>query len=304
MGFRLSKAAGFDADLDFNTLTRNELGRRVDRVRPANSLFLLKGTGSVPHQGGVRLKIGEPAYETLLRWVAEGCKDAGPTLLEKLEVSPDKARLASDKPTQQLTVRAHFYSGEVRDVTALSVFSVNVAGAATVSDGGFVEFNRTGDAAILVRYLDQIKSARLQYVRTDPKFVFRPPVANASGSLSNEIDKFVFAKQKELQLNPRAPLCTDEGFSTPRLSLDTIECGLPTANEAREFLDSKDAQKRAKLIDKLLDRDEYAAFWGLKWADVLRGSPTTISERGVHSFHRYLVQHHRPPGQADGPVCP
>ena len=26
------------------------------------------------------------------------------------------------------------------------------------------------------------------------------------------------------------------------------------------------------------------------WADVLRGSPTTISERGVHSFHRYLVR--------------
>ena len=31
-------------------------------------------------------------------------------------------------------------------------------------------------------------------------------------------------------------------------------------------------------------------FWALKWADVLRGSPTTISERGVHSFHRYLVR--------------
>jgi hypothetical protein len=40
----------------------------------------------------------------------------------------------------------------------------------------------------------------------------------------------------------------------------------------------------------LLERDEYAPFWALKWADVLRGSPTTISERGVHSFHRYLVR--------------
>ena len=65
---------------------------------------------------------------------------------------------------------------------------------------------------------------------------------------------------------------------------------LPTPDEARAFLDSKDPAKRAKLIDKLLERDEYAAFWALKWADVLRGSPTTISERGVHSFHRYLVR--------------
>src|SRR5947209_11927837 len=63
-GFRLS-LRGFDADLDFNTLTRNDLGRRVDKLRPANSLFLLKATGSVPHQGGVRFKAGEPAYETL-----------------------------------------------------------------------------------------------------------------------------------------------------------------------------------------------------------------------------------------------
>jgi hypothetical protein len=279
-GFRLS-LRGFDPDVDFHTLTRGELGRRVDKQRPENSLFLLKATGSVPHLGGVRFQSGEPAYDVLRRWVAEGCKDAGPTLLEKLEVSPEKQRLASDAPTKQLTVRAHFKNGEVRDVTDLTVFSVNTAGAATVSAGGFVEFNRTGEAAILVRYLDQIRSARLQYVRTDPAFVFKaPPIAN-------DIDKHVFAKQKELQLNP-APLCSDEVF-VRRVYLDAIGV-LPSADEARSFLDSKDPQKRAKLIDTLLDRDEYASFWALKWADVLRGSPTTISERGVHSYHRYLVK--------------
>ena len=286
-GFRLS-LRGFDPNVDFDTLTRGELGRRVDRQQPANSLFLLKGTGSVPHQGGVRLKAGELAYETLKRWVAEGCRDDGPTQLEKLEITPEQARLATNAPTKQITVKAHLKREgifgrrtEVRDVTDLTVFSVNTAGAATVSAGGFVEFQRTGDATILVRYLDQIRSARLQFVRTDPKFVFKaPPIAN-------DIDRHVFAKQKELQLNP-APLATDEVFLR-RVYLDTIGV-LPRADEARAFLDSKDPQKRAKLIDRLLDRDEYAAFWALKWADVLRGSPTTISERGVHSFHRYIVK--------------
>src|SRR5207248_3315239 len=91
-GFRLS-LRGFDADLDFQTLTKGDQGRRVDRQRPANSLFLLKGTGSVPHQGGVRFKPGDPAYQALLRWVEEGCKDDGPTYLERLEVSPDNLRL-------------------------------------------------------------------------------------------------------------------------------------------------------------------------------------------------------------------
>ena len=76
-GFRLS-LRGFDPTLDFYTLTRAEMGRRVDRLRPDNSLFLLKGTGRMPHGGGVALRPDGPAYRVLLRWVAEGCRDAGP----------------------------------------------------------------------------------------------------------------------------------------------------------------------------------------------------------------------------------
>src|SRR5437660_12335055 len=60
-GFRLS-LRGYDPDVDLFTLTRGEMGRRVDKVHPENSLFLLKGTGRTSHQGGVRLHPGEPAY--------------------------------------------------------------------------------------------------------------------------------------------------------------------------------------------------------------------------------------------------
>src|SRR3982074_2760301 len=63
-GFRLS-LRGHDADLDLHALTRDGMGRRVDRQRPENSLFLLKGTGRVPHQGGVKLRPGDPAYRVL-----------------------------------------------------------------------------------------------------------------------------------------------------------------------------------------------------------------------------------------------
>src|SRR5881227_1989941 len=75
-GFRLS-LRGYDPDVDFVTLTHAEGGRRVDKATPANSLFLLKGSGRVPHQGGVLLRPGDAAYRTLLRWVEEGCRDAG-----------------------------------------------------------------------------------------------------------------------------------------------------------------------------------------------------------------------------------
>ena len=115
----------------------------------------------------------------------------------------------------------------------------------------------------------------------DAKFVFRAP------ETTNFIDRAVFAKQKEMQLLPAA-VGSDEVFLR-RVYLDTIGT-LPTPEEAAAFLDSKDKDRRAKLIDSLLDREEFGYFWALKWADVLRGSPTTISERGVHSFHRYLVR--------------
>ncbi len=279
-GFRLS-LRGHDPDLDLFTLTRAEMGRRVDKERPENSLFLLKGTGRLPHQGGVVLRANDPAYGILLRWVAEGCRDAGPSPLAKLEVSPERRRLPSDGPEQQLTVRAHFQSGEVRDVTGLAVFSVNDAAAASVTAGGLVRFKQTAEVSVLVRYLNQFASARLTYVHTDPKFVFAAPPP------ANYIDEAVFARQRDLQLLP-APVASDEVFLR-RVYLDVIGA-LPAPEEARAFLDSKDADKRAKLIDRLLERDEFAYFWALKWADVMRGSPTTLSERGVHSFHRYLVK--------------
>lgn len=276
-GFRLSLRGG-DPDLDYQTLVKEQGGRRVNMLSPDDSLFLLKGSGRVSHQGGALIGRDSAAYKTLARWVAEGCRDMKPSPLVKLELTPASKRL--DKPEQQITATARFADGTSRDVTDLTVFTTAESDA-SVSATGLVKFHRTADASFLARYLDGITSTRLIYVEPDPKFRFSsPPSANA-------IDELVFAKLKELQLLPAA-VCTDEVFLR-RVFLDCIGT-LPTTDEAREFLDSKAADKRAKLIDSLLARDEFALFWALKWADILRGSPTTISERGVHSFHRYLVK--------------
>lgn len=275
-GFRLS-LRGYDPDVDYATIAREQGGRRVDRVDPDRSLILLKGSGRVPHAGGARFGQTDPPYQIIRTWVADGCKDSPPSGLTRLEVT---VRDASG-PARQLAARAHFKDGTSRDVTALAVFTSSDPEAAPVSAGGLVRFKTTAEASVLARYLDQITSARVTHVERDPAYTFRGPPA------ANFIDEHVFAKQKELQLVP-APVAPDEVFLR-RVYLDTIGVP-PTPEEAREFLDSKAPDRRAKLIDKLLDRDEYAAFWALKWADVLRGSPATISDRGVHSFHRYLVR--------------
>ena len=56
--------------------------------------------------------------------------------------------------------------------------------------------------------------------------------------------------------------------SAARLSPDVLGI-LPSADEAAHFLDSKDPGKRAALIDAVLQRPEYAEFWGLIWGDLL-----------------------------------
>src|SRR5207244_11738691 len=75
-----------------------------------------------------------------------------------------------------------------------------------------------------------------------------------------------------------------------RASLDL--CGLlPTAEETTAFLKDTSKDKRAKLIDRLLERPEYADFWTLKWSDVFRSSRKTIQVKGVHTFQQWLRNH-------------
>ncbi|MDP6447128.1 MAG: DUF1549 and DUF1553 domain-containing protein, partial [Pirellulaceae bacterium] len=186
----------------------------------------------------------------------------------------------SGTPSQQLVVRAHFTDGGARDVTDLAVFTAATEGPLGVAKDGRIEFSGTAEGAVLVRYLDIIQSIRLTYIEEDSAFEFkRPPVANF-------IDTHVFAKQKQLQLQP-GRLAGDDEFLR-RVYLDLVG-GIPDPEEARRFIDSDDPRKRAKLVDQLLEREEYAQFWALKWADVMRGNREAITERGVHNFHRYMV---------------
>jgi hypothetical protein len=88
-----------------------------------------------------------------------------------------------------------------------------------------------------------------------------PPTA------TNQLDRIVFARLSSLGFRP--VLCSDAVF-VRRAYLDLIGT-LPTAQEAREFIQDPDAKnKRTVLIDRLLERDEFAAYWAMRWGDVLR----------------------------------
>ncbi|MCS6850081.1 MAG: DUF1549 and DUF1553 domain-containing protein, partial [Gemmataceae bacterium] len=282
-GFRLS-LRGFDPAADYLQLTRDVLGRRTDPHHPEASLLYLKGLGRVPHEGGQRFAPTSLAAEVLRAWLSEGLRDDPPDLpaLRRLEIVPGSRVLHSPARWQQLAVMAHFADGSSRDVTRLCVFSSSDAAVANVSPSGLVELRHSGEIAILCRYLDELQSVRLTYLQPRPGFVWpNPPEANY-------VDSHVFAKLKMLNISP-SPLCTDAEF-VRRAFLDV--CGiLPTPAEAEAFLTSSDANKRAKLIDALLERPEYADFWTLKWCDVLRSNRKTIQAKGTQVYQQWLRSH-------------
>src|SRR4029077_4125585 len=79
----------------------------------------------------------------------------------------------------------------------------------------------------------------------------------------------------------------DDATFLRRVFLDTIGT-LPTAAEARAFLTDTRADKRALLIDQLLQRPEYADYWAMRWSDVLRVDRDTVTAAGAVAMTRWL----------------
>ena len=103
-----------------------------------------------------------------------------------------------------------------------------------------------------------------------------------------KIDELVFERLKRLDIQP-ANLCSD-GVFVRRVYLDAIGT-LPTTEEAWQFLQDRQPNKRAALVDRLLDRKEFADYWAMKWSDLLRIKaefPINLWPRGVQAYHRWI----------------
>jgi len=281
-GFRLS-LRGFDAALDSLTLIKEDLGRRTTVFSPEESLLLAKPTMRVPHGGGQKLKKTDVAYTFIRDWIAQGCRpDAlGSARCTNIEVYPRERQMQFPAVKQRLVALAHFSDGSTRDVTDLSVFSSSDESIATVDAGGLVTSQERGDVAILVRYLDHVDTASFTFLRDVPGFAWNSPPAK------NFIDTAAYAKLKQLQLPP-AELCSDHEFIR-RVYLDVLGI-LPERKEAEVFAADASADKRSRLVDALLEQPEYAQFWALKWADLLRVKSGRLGSAATHKLHRWLVR--------------
>ena len=283
-GFRLS-LFGFDPEADYQRITREISGRRINLALTAESFLLTKATNAVPHGGGARIKPGDEYYNTLKRWLDTGAKnDPGPVpAVVAVVLDPPEGVLDGAGATQQLSLRAKYADGSERDVTSLAVFLTNNDNAAKVDATGLVTAGNRGEAFVMARF--ETHTVGSHFITLPKGLAFQwanPPAANV-------IDELIHAKLQKLRINPSA-ICTDEEFLR-RASLDI--CGvLPTSDEYRSFMASADPQKRAALVDQLLVRKEFVDLWVMKWSELMmiRTVPNEVSYKAMLLYYNWLQE--------------
>lgn len=278
-GFKLS-LRGYDPEADHFALTRQAQARRVDSAQPDDSLLLKKATRALPHGGGKRFEKDSDHFALLRSWIAMGAPGpvSADATLTMIEATP-KVALAQPKDKLQVTVKATYSDQTTRDVTKWAKFVSSEEQVAAVDEDGQVTVGGFGEAGVAVLFGTHVATmtVTVPFPNTVPVAVF------TKARRVNFIDELVLTKLKQLNLQPAAN-CTDTEFIR-RAFLDT--CGiLPTPDEVTAFLTDKASDKRAKLIDKLLERPEYVDYWAHKWSDLLLVSSRKLPAPGMWSFYR------------------
>jgi hypothetical protein len=281
-GFQLSLLA-FDPDFDFAALTQQARGRRVFPAAPERSLILEKATATLAHGGGLRLEAGSADYEVLRRWIAQGTprRVENEPKLVAVAVKPGEQFV---KPGEeiQLAVTATYSDGSTRDVTGRTQFQSSEAGIVGVEPTGLVKAGPIpGEATIMSRYMNVIAITHVAI----PLPGSVPPELYAGLPRQNFIDEHVWAKLQTLGITPSPP--ADEARFLRRVHLDVIG-RLPSPDEVRAFLADADPNKRARIVDELLHRPEYADHWAAKWADLLRPNPYRVGIKAVLNYDAWI----------------
>jgi hypothetical protein len=293
---------GYEPTKDYEAIVKGSHGRRIDAKNPMQSLFLLKPTAQVGHGGGKRFAPDSPEARVFAAWLKAGAPfnarsataqlqnggaklaglnpdpKAGPRL-ETLEVIPGARIIREPNSRHQLIVMARYNDGGERDVTPFARFSSDDDGIAVVNSTGKLTALRRGEANIMIRFAGKVGLSSL---------VVQPRAASADYPkvpANNFIDEAVFSKLKTLNITP-SDLCDDATFIR-RVYFD-IAGTPPTPNAVKDFIEDTSADKRAKLIDELLDRPEYRDYQTILWADLLRDTSTLLKDEGVRAYTHFI----------------
>lgn len=283
-GFKLS-LFGYEPKLDYEAVMAADK-HRIDLKDPEKSLLLQKPTTAVPHGGGFRFSTDSLQYRTLLEWLKQSAPyDANDTVrITSLQVYPEQRVLTGPDQTQQLVAIARYSDGTVRDMTRLVQYTSNDPDTVQVDSQGHVKALQTGETAVMVRTMGKAVASRI-LVASGPTRRDYPKVAS-----NNYIDDHVFAKLRMLNIVPSGD-SSDEQFLR-RVYLDSIGL-LPTEKETSAFLANTAPDKRARLIDALLERREFADVWALKFTELFRAGTREAGNKGARIVYEYIRQSFR-----------
>jgi hypothetical protein len=280
-GFKLS-LRGFDPATDHFVMTRQAAARRVDLTNPAESLVLLKPTRTMPHGGGRRFETDSEEYRRLRDWIAAGAPAPRPDAptLQRVELFPAAAVL---KPQDKLRVivRAWHSDGHAEDVTPWAKFSSSAEQVATVDEDGRVTVLGPGETAISAWYANTVAGG----VVSVPLATHIDRQVFAQSLRHNFIDDFVIRKLEALRIPPAGP-CSDNEFIR-RAFLDCTG-SLPPPAEVTAFIADSWPDKRARLIDALMDRPEFVDYWSYKWSDLLLVSSQKLPPPAMWAYYRWV----------------
>jgi hypothetical protein len=282
-GFKLS-LRGYDPLFDHVALTDDLEARRINRAAPEKSLMLYKPTGGVPHVGGVLTQPGEPTYELIRSWIADGVKlDLNSPRVASIDIFPKGPIVPLPGMKQQMAVLATYTDGSIRDVSAHAFVETSNGEVATVDKQGLVTAVRRGEATMLARYEGAYTATTLTVMGDRTGFVWRDVPEY------NYIDTLVDEKLRRVKVLP-SDVCTDADF-VRRIYLDLI--GLPPQpEEVRAFLaDQRPTRlKREQLVDKLIGSSDYVEYWTNKWADLLQVNRKFLGEKGALALRQWIRQ--------------
>ncbi|MCA9210875.1 MAG: DUF1549 domain-containing protein, partial [Planctomycetales bacterium] len=280
-GFRLS-LFGFDPQGDYLRTTREIGFRRINLAVPEASLLVEKSIGSVPHTGGKRFDKDSEYYAKMIEWLKAGApNDQGtPPNVVKLDIFPPAAVIEGENSTQQFIARAHYSDGSIRDVTHLTTFLTSNDNSAPIDENGLVTAAARGEAFVMGRFETHTVGSQVLVLPKDLQYE-APAVAG------NYIDELIGDKLNKIRVLP-SDLCSDEEFLR-RVTVD-IAGMLPTEEEYIEFTTDPSADKRAKLIDRLLERKEFSEIWAMKWSELLMvKSSNQVSYKAMFLYSNWLT---------------
>ncbi len=278
-GFRLSLYGG-DPAFDYKSIVQELEGRRVNLAHPERSLLLRKPTEYYSHEGGQRLATEGPGVELIRRWISAGATPGGSRSLKIFSVTPSSKVLAKIGERISLKAVAFFRTGQKVDVTRWTVFTAEDPAAVQIDpESALATVHRRGEHIIIARFLNRVVPMRLIIPLSDT------PVDHSQQPRRNFIDVAILKKLETLRL-PVSPPVTDAVFLR-RATLD-LTGRLPTAKVVHDFQADKRANKRQRLIDRLLTSEAFTDYWTLQFAKLLRIRSQPKDTQGALTFHRWL----------------